>query len=121
MNPETIQSKQNIKHRYEVLIEKKSETKFIASVLGWYNCKMEGRSKEEALEKLHQLLTNQLQNQEIVTLEVELPQTEHKEHPWLKFAGMFKDDPQFEELQDFIAKERQKLDEEMEKLEQGEK
>lgn len=62
MKQETIQSKQNIKHRYEVLIEKKSETKFIASVLGWHNCKIEGTTKDEALQKLHQLLTNQLQN-----------------------------------------------------------
>lgn len=48
-------------------------------------------------------------NTEIVSLESELPKPEH---PWMKFAGMFKDDPDFEEVLADIATYRNELDEE---------
>ncbi|MEH2414387.1 hypothetical protein [Nostoc sp.] len=41
-----------------------------------------------------------------MTLEIEPPQTEH---PWMKFAGMFKDDPQFEEMLAYIEAERSQI------------
>ncbi|MFM6255250.1 MAG: hypothetical protein ACKPFK_30180, partial [Dolichospermum sp.] len=44
---------------------------------------------------------------EIVTLEIEPAKTEH---PWLKFAGMHKDNPLFEEVIASIEEERNALD-----------
>lgn len=43
----------------------------------------------------------------------EVLQEEQKEtqHPWLKFAGKYRDDPQFEEMLAHIESERQKMDE----------
>ena len=32
-------------------------------------------------------------------------------HPWLPFAGMFKDDPDFQEVVEIIAENRRKMDE----------
>lgn len=46
-----------------------------------------------------------------MTLEIERPQTEH---PWMKFAGMFKDDPQFDEMLAYIEADRRELDAQME-------
>ncbi len=99
------------KHSYDVLIEQKLEGEFIASVLGWQDCQVEAATKEEALNKLRQLLTKRLQNKEIVSLEIELPQTKH---PWLKFAGMYQDNPLFPEVLADIAINRQSIDEERE-------
>ncbi len=83
------------KHSYSVLIEQEPEGQISATLLGWQDCQTKGDTKQEALNKLHQLLTNRLQNTEIVSLEVEIPQSQH---PLLKFAGMFQDDPDFEEV-----------------------
>lgn len=33
-----------------------------------------------------------------------------EEHPWLKFAGMFADDPNWEEFQEAIAESRREID-----------
>ena len=52
-----------------------------------------------------------MQNTEIVSLEIDLPKLEH---PWMKFAGMFKDDPEFEEVLADIAAYRHELDLEQE-------
>ncbi|WP_375510820.1 hypothetical protein [uncultured Nostoc sp.] len=46
-----------------------------------------------------------------MTLEIEAPQTEH---PWMKFAGGFKDDPQFDEMLAYIEADRRELDAQME-------
>ncbi|NET60105.1 MAG: type II toxin-antitoxin system HicB family antitoxin [Symploca sp. SIO2E6] len=95
------------KSRYDVLVENKVEGGVSATVLGWQDCQAEGSTKTEALEKLRQLLTARLPNTEIVSLEIDLPKSEH---PWMKFAGMFKDDPEFEEVLADIATYRHELD-----------
>jgi len=43
----------------------------------------------------------------IVPLEIEHP---HSGHPWLKFAGMFKDDPLFDDVLTEIEAYRRELD-----------
>lgn len=98
------------KHSYKVLIEHQPEGQVSATVLEWQDCKVKGATKEEALNKLRHLLTNRLQNTEIVSLEIEIPQSEH---PWMKFAGMFKDDPDFEDVLADIKSYRREVDENM--------
>ncbi|MDZ7949471.1 MAG: hypothetical protein RM049_01550 [Nostoc sp. DedQUE04] len=97
------------KLNYDVLIENQPDGGVSATVLGLPDFKGSGVTKEEALEKLIQLL--QERKPEIVTLEIEPPQTEH---PWMKFAGMFKDDPQFDEVLAYIEADRRELDAQME-------
>ncbi|MBN4006547.1 hypothetical protein [Nostoc sp. LPT] len=94
---------------YDVLIENQQDGEVSATVLGLPDFKGSGVTKEEAIEKLIQLL--QERKPEIVTLEIERPQTEH---PWIKFAGMFKDDPQFDEMLAYIEADRRELDAQME-------
>ena len=48
---------------------------------------------------------------EIVKMEIELPKPEH---PWKKFAGMFKDDPDFDDVLADIEAFRRDRDAEME-------
>ena len=74
-------------------------------MLGLPDFKGSGVTKEEALEKLIQLL--QERKLEIVTLEIEPPQTEH---PWMKFAGMHKDNPLFPEVLEYIEADRSQID-----------
>ncbi len=66
-----------------------------------------GATREEALVKFALKIQTRLKNgMELVGLEVG-PQT----HPWAKYAGMFKDDPMFDDWQKAIAEYRRKVNE----------
>ena len=63
-------------------------------------------TREEALAKLKEKYQDRLRDgAEIVTLEM-APQP----HPLAEFAGMFKDDPDFQDVLDIIAENRKTMD-----------
>lgn len=65
-----------------------------------------GATREEALAKLRAKIQTRLKNgTELVGLEVG-PQP----HPLAEFAGMFKDDPYFEDVLKIMAENRRKMD-----------
>jgi hypothetical protein len=67
----------------------------------------EGPTREAALAKLKELVDARLRSGvEIVSLEIP-PQS----HPWLKYAGMFKDDPMLEDWKQAMAEYRKRIDE----------
>ncbi|MBD6618428.1 hypothetical protein FNW02_22025 [Komarekiella sp. 'clone 1'] len=103
----TSSSKTAPKLTYDVLIENEQDGRFNATVLGLPDCKISGATKEEALKELIQRLQARLEKAEIVTLEIDPPQTEH---PWIKFAGMHKDNPLFAEVLEYIEAERSQID-----------
>lgn len=107
----TSPPKTSPKLTYDVLIENQQDGSVSATVLALSDCKAIGATKEEALTSLRELLTARLAKAEIVSLEIEPPSLEH---PWMKFAGMFKDDPQFDEMLAYIEADRRELDAEME-------
>ncbi|MER3492129.1 MAG: HicB family protein [Mastigocladus sp. ERB_26_2] len=82
------------KLNYSVLIEEKQSC-FQATVWGIPECQVFATTREDALKNLHELVNSHLQNVEIVTQEIEAPKSEH---PWMKFAGKYKDDPQFDDM-----------------------
>lgn len=94
---------------YDVLIENQEDGTVKATLLSLPECQGLGANKEEALNNLIQLF--QARKPEIVTLEIEPDKTEH---PWMKFAGMFQDDPQFDEALEYIEEYRRELYAEME-------
>jgi predicted RNase H-like HicB family nuclease len=96
---------------YSVLVESQPDGRFSAVVLGLSDCKSFGKTENEALENLQQLWQKRLQNSKIVTLEIDSP---HTDNPWIKVAGMYNDNPLFDEVLADIAAQRHKLDVEME-------
>jgi predicted RNase H-like HicB family nuclease len=94
---------------YDVLIENQADGTVKATLLSLPECQGFGATKEEALNNLIQLV--QARKPEIVTLEIEPAKTEH---PWMRFAGMFQDDLQFDEVLEYIEEYRRELDAEME-------
>jgi len=67
---------------------------------------VEAPTREEALAKLRQQLQKRLKNG---TELIAMPLTT-EQHPLAKFAGMFKDDPDFVEVLKIIAENRRKED-----------
>ena len=71
-----------------------------------------GATREEALAKLRAKIQTRLKNgSEIVGIEIG-PQP----HPWMEFAGMFKDDPWIEDWKKSIEEYRQKIDDDPDAL-----
>ena len=86
--------------------------KTIASVLELPNCSVEEPTDEQAIESLKKLITFRLEKIEVISLEIEIPQFQHIEKPWMKFAGVFKDDPDFAEIVEELRAERNLMDDE---------
>lgn len=98
------------KLNYSVLIQQQSENSWTAIALGGLDCKVQASTREQALENLRQSIQQRFANAEIAQLEVQIPSAEH---PWMKFAGMFKDDPYWNEFLDDMATYRRELDAEI--------
>jgi|SRR5581483_7286234 len=70
---------------------------------------VEGATRAEAIDKLQLLLRDRLRNGvEVVAAEVA---AQAIENPWVKYAGMFKDDPMFDEVLEIMKQNRRKDDE----------
>jgi predicted RNase H-like HicB family nuclease len=68
----------------------------------------QGGTRDEALRKLRELLRERLQSgAEVISLE--LPGLTAP-NPWAELAGMFKDDPYFDEFVEATAENRRKMD-----------
>lgn len=90
----------------QVLIEPVANNGFRATSGEPIPLTVEAPTREEALAKLKKRVQARLKNgAEIVTVELA-----PAEHPLAKFAGMFKDDPDFQEVKEIMAENRRKLD-----------
>jgi predicted RNase H-like HicB family nuclease len=106
-----------IKLTENVLIEPGKDGSFSAQVWGMPEYKSVGATREEALANLSQQLKARLEAAEIVSLDIELAkpaQVSKTENPWMKLAGKYKDDPDFQNMLDYIESYRNELDVEME-------
>jgi predicted RNase H-like HicB family nuclease len=90
-----------------VLIEPVEKDGYRASSGEPLGLSAEGATPEEALGRLRQMLGTRLAaGARLVQIDVPAG-----ENPWLRGAGMFKDDPLFDEWQQAIAERRRQLDE----------
>jgi predicted RNase H-like HicB family nuclease len=98
-------SPNNTAHKvnYDVLIETQEDGQFKSTLLGLPDCQALGNTEKEAVETLIQSLQIRLEQAKILTLEVE---SKELQHPWLKFAGMHKDNPLFDEVIAYREEER---------------
>ena len=95
-----------IEQNYAILIETPKSGGYRATAVGFPNFRAKGETRELALQNIRQLLIARLSQSEIVTLKIDSPQPEH---PWMQFAGMFKNDPQFEDMLADIQTYRQEI------------
>lgn len=94
---------------YLVLLENRG-TDYVAHVPALPGCEVHAGTEQEALEKARQAITARLEKVKVVPLEVETP-VHGMDHPWLRDAGIFKDDPTWDEFQAAIAEYRREIDE----------
>ena len=96
---------------YAVILEEK-EGNYQATVWGLPEIQATGEIKEAVLKSINQLLTARLEKVEVISDQIDLPAK--SEHPWMKFAGKYKDDPLFDDMLAEIEAYRRELDAEME-------
>lgn len=94
--------------KVSIVLEDKQGEGFLATVLGLPECKARGVSRQEALDNVQKVLFDHLQGSEIVEIDIDT------EHPLLKRAGIFQDDPQFNDMLAFIEADRRELDMQLE-------
>jgi hypothetical protein len=90
-----------------ILLEKDKTGKETAIVLEIPDCRITADTRQQAIDGVRQLLAERLSKAEIVPLQMQLPANPH---PWMKFAGIFKDDPLFAEIANDLRAERQEAE-----------
>ncbi len=104
-----IKNQDNGEVLINVIVKQGSDGRTIAIVPGLPELQVEASDKVTALAQIQQQLEIHLAGAEIVSLPVKLPSLEQK-NPWLEMAGVFKDDPQFEQMLEAIESYRHELD-----------
>jgi predicted RNase H-like HicB family nuclease len=90
-----------------VLIEQLDEQTYRAETAQPIALVTQGRTRDEAIERLRSLARQRLAAGEV--LHVEIPEVAAP-HPWLPFAGIWKDHPDFDAVLEHIADERRRRD-----------
>jgi hypothetical protein len=89
-----------------ILIEPTSEHRYRARGGEPFVVSVEAETPEAALEKMKGLIADRVQHGAVIA-ELDLPSGEN---PWLEGAGMFRNDPWFDDWQQAIAENRRQID-----------
>ncbi|HEY9703484.1 MAG TPA: type II toxin-antitoxin system HicB family antitoxin [Allocoleopsis sp.] len=109
MNMQTLSTKAD-KLAVNVLIKNEQDGNVSAMVLGLPEYGVISGDRPSAMAKLEKLLTDTLSSGEVVLLELEIPK---QEHPWQKFAGIYKDSELFDSVLTNMENSRTELNVEM--------
>lgn len=87
-----------------VLVERLDEEKYRASTGYPLVIESEGKSRDEAVERLRKRALERLERSELVQVSIA---DDRNINPWVKYAGLWKDHPDFEAFLENIAEYRQ--------------
>lgn len=90
---------------WNILLESRDDGLTYATVLEVPDCQISDETKQGAVEKVKKLLKERLAQAEIIQISAPI-QSVTSENPLMKFAGIFKDDPDFLEIMSEIRAER---------------
>ncbi|WNZ47475.1 hypothetical protein Q2T42_06475 [Leptolyngbya boryana CZ1] len=94
---------------WNVLVETTEDGKSIATVLELPSVQAIADTQNDAIDRAQKLLTERLAQAKIVSIQVGSDVSKAK-HPVLEMAGIFKDDPDFEDVQRYIQEYRDEID-----------
>ena len=95
--------------KYLVLVEKHDGV-YTATVPALPGCRSQGVTEKEALQNIQAVIADLLSRVTVATVEVEAPPNGLSLHTWSRFAGMWKDDPSFDDFLAQIEENRRGLD-----------
>ncbi|BAU10297.1 hypothetical protein LEP3755_07810 [Leptolyngbya sp. NIES-3755] len=88
-----------------ILLEPQSDGQIRASVPALIDCAVSRATREEAIAAIQQLLSERLSSLEVLAVDLNPP--EETEKPWMKFAGVFKNDADFAAIVKALREERE--------------
>ncbi len=91
-----------------LLIETLPSGKVAASVLEFPDCRVEAQTPGEAITQIKTTFLERLKHIEAISWDVPIKDLQPS---WMQFAGVFKDDPDFQEMMEAIQAERTSDDE----------
>jgi beta-galactosidase/beta-glucuronidase len=89
-----------------VLVKNEKNGKVSARVLGLPEYSVVSSDRNSAISELDKLITENLSGNEVISLELEIP---NREHPWRKFAGMYQNSHLFDSVLTNIETNRHDL------------
>jgi hypothetical protein len=94
---------------YDVILRKKTN-KYVARVRDWPEVVIEEDSREAAITHIKAQLSEYL-SQPPEVIQIDLEPAGHGDHLWLQFAGMWADDPSWDDFVAEVKAYRQEIDE----------
>jgi predicted RNase H-like HicB family nuclease len=88
---------------YKILLEQTADGRSSATVLELPDCHVIAVTPQEAISQVRSRLTERLATAEIVSIQIPAPQPQN---PWIEFAGIFKDDPDFADIAEALRSDR---------------
>ena len=95
---------------YDVLVTKTSSKRYTARALLFPDITATGRNEQDVLEQVQAAIANLRIRSRIVRVDVPPIPGDVKDDPWLRFAGMWKDDPDWDVFQAEVATFRREMD-----------
>lgn len=98
---------------FNLLLKQNDEGQTVASVIEMPNCQVTAATQEAAISQLQQAIADYLTHAQVIPVQMEITtaQPSQPENPWVKYAGVFKDDPYFAKVMEQMNAERQGEDE----------
>lgn len=92
---------------YTVLIQSKRGG-FMAMIPTLPDCRAQGKTEQQALDKIRNKAQKLLANTKLITITLNENGHRKEDDPWLAMAGMWRDDPTWDEYQRLIRKYRKR-------------
>ena len=96
---------------FDVILQKQTNNGYIARPVLWPDTSVHGGTQQEALQLVRQLIRDLLTQTQLVQVEIE-PDGSDKEHSWSAKAGIFQNDPTWNEFLQEMSEYRRQIDEE---------
>ncbi|MBE9207200.1 hypothetical protein IQ244_11825 [Nostoc sp. LEGE 06077] len=109
ININVRQSQPSANLKVTLLIETLKNGQFAASIFEFPNFRVEAQTREAAIAQLQTTFLERLSHIEAISWNV--PLLDASEPTWMQFAGVFQDDPDFQEIMNEIRAQRTSDDE----------
>ncbi|MGG6268403.1 type II toxin-antitoxin system HicB family antitoxin [Leptolyngbya sp. AN03gr2] len=95
---------------FHLLLKQNEAGQTVASVVEMPDCRVTATTQEEAIAQLQQAITDHFTHAQVIPVQMEITTTQpsQSENPWVKYAGVFKDDPYFAKVIEQMNAERHK-------------
>jgi hypothetical protein len=102
--PNPYTARQEVK--LTLMLEPQTSGNFVASVLEFPSCREEADTRDGAIAQLEATLVEKMTHVEVRPWSIAVPTIEGEEPTWAKFAGIFKDNPMFDQVMEQIQADR---------------